>query len=70
MTPGGEPRWKWKLADTIVPNVKDKDKAHRDMYISHLQERDVLGLFGWLVDVFVDAKHFIVNLLRQAHTEE
>ncbi|MFI4985754.1 MAG: hypothetical protein ACHQAV_07215 [Solirubrobacterales bacterium] len=27
MIPGGEPRWKWKLADAIAAKDKDRDKA-------------------------------------------
>jgi hypothetical protein len=65
MTPGGEPRWKWKLADAIAAKAKDRDKA-RSKYVAHLQENDVLGLLSWLVDVFVDAEMLLVRLMREA----
>jgi hypothetical protein len=68
MTPGGEPRWKWKLADAIAPKEKDRDKA-RSKYVAHLQENDVLGLFSWLVDVFVDAKMLLFKLMRDAESQ-
>lgn len=34
MTPGGEARWKWKLANAIAPKEKDRDKA-RSKYVAH-----------------------------------
>jgi len=68
MAPGDEPRWKWKLVDAIAP--VDKDQDQRAMYVAYLQERDVLGLFSWLVDVFVNAKHFLVKLLREAEANQ
>lgn len=63
MAPGDEPRWKWKLVSSIA--AADRDGNQRAMYEEHLQERDVLGLFSWLVDVFVNAKHFLVGLLAE-----
>lgn len=68
MTPGGEPRWKWKLANAIVPEFKDRDaeRVRRDLYAAHLQEKDVLGLFSWLVDVFASANRLIGKLRRDA----
>ncbi len=64
-TPGGEPRWKWKLADAIAPKERDRDKA-RSKYVAHIQENDVLGLLSWLVDVFVNAEMLLVRLMREA----
>ncbi len=65
MQNGGEPRWKWKLASAIAPEGRDGGSDQREMFVSHLQGHDVLGLFSWLVDVFVDARLLIVQLLRE-----
>jgi hypothetical protein len=67
MTPGGEPRWKWKLAVTIPQS--EREGNGRDAYEKHLQGKDVLGLFSWLVDVFADAERLVVRLLSAAESD-
>ena len=62
MTQGGEPRWKWRLADTIAPPDRDKGRAK---YVANLEGNDVLGLFSWLIDVFVDAEMLVSKLMRE-----
>lgn len=65
MTPGGEPRWKWKRADTIVAADQRREPG-RSEYVDHLEGNDVLGLFSWLVDVFADAQRMLVDCAEQA----
>jgi hypothetical protein len=65
MRPGGEPRWKWKVADAIAA-AEDKEKRGRASYERHLSEKDLLGLFSWLVDIYVEAEMLVVKLLREA----
>jgi hypothetical protein len=66
MTPGGEPRWKWKRAVTVPPGERE-DEA-RAAYETHLEGNDVTGLFSWLVDVFANAQRLVVHLLIEAET--
>lgn len=62
--PGEEPRWKWKNADAIARGHSDKSRAR---YVEHIQDNDVLGMFSWFIEVYVEAGHVLVPLARGPH---
>jgi hypothetical protein len=64
MSPGGQPRWKWKRGNAVVASTR-QDRG-RLLYEEELAEKDVLGLFGHLIDVFVDAKWLLYRLAADA----
>ena len=61
---GDEPRWKWKNAAAISTEGGNE----RPFYEEHIAGRDVLGVFGWLIDVFVDAQRIVGRLRVRADT--
>jgi hypothetical protein len=69
MRAGGEPRWKWKPADAIAA-PDDKEKRGREAYEQHLREKDVLSLFSFLVDIYVEAEMLATRLLLEVEGEE
>lgn len=58
LRPGDEPRWKWKSAGAVSTEAGNE----RPMYEKHFAGRDVLGQFGWLIDIFVDAQRMVGRL--------
>jgi hypothetical protein len=64
LRPGDEPRWKWKNADAISTEGGNE----RPLYEKHIAGGDVLGQFGWLIEVFVDAQRIVGRLRTRAET--
>jgi hypothetical protein len=62
LRPGSEPRWKWKSAVA----VSTEGGNERSFYELHLEGHDVVGQFGWLMSVFVDAQRMVGRLRRRA----
>jgi len=68
LQPGTEPRWQWKRADAVVRG--GRADSQRNLYDSELAERDVVGLFSWLIEIFVDARWLLYRLQRPGDGSE
>lgn len=64
LRPGEAPRWKWKRAAAVARSGRSQSEA--SLYDRELGEQDVLGLFGFLLDIFVEAQHLLIRLTREA----
>ena len=57
---GVEPRWKWKQAGAITSERQALRNA--GAYEAHLAGRDVLGVFSWLLEIFMEAERSLARL--------
>ena len=65
---GVEPRWKWRSADAIMPDVPRQDderRGQRDAYERYLAGRDVVGSLNYVGEM-IEAEYFFYRLLLKS----